>query len=59
MYGQSGRGQVRVQPNSVGIDGQGKAERSISPRGYGKLGTMELVEPGSAVVDEDGLAVDW
>jgi hypothetical protein len=30
-----------------------------SPRGYGELGTVEQVEPGSAVVDEGGLAVAW
>jgi hypothetical protein len=29
-----------------------------SQRGYGELGTVELVEPGSAV-DEDGLVVPW
>jgi hypothetical protein len=38
----------------------GEAERSIAPRGgYGELGTVEQVEPGSAVADEVGLAVGW
>jgi hypothetical protein len=38
----------------------GGAERSIVPSGrYGELGTVEQVEPGSAVVDEGGLAVAW
>jgi hypothetical protein len=30
-----------------------------SQREYRKLGTVEQVEPGSAVVDEGGLAVAW
>ena len=36
----------------------GEAGRSITPSGgYGELGTVEEVEPGSAVLDEGGLAV--
>jgi hypothetical protein len=36
----------------------GEAEWSITPSGgYGELGTVEQVEPGSAVLDEGGLAV--
>jgi|ERR1700722_18592654 hypothetical protein len=59
MYRQSGRGQVRVHLNSVGIDGRAR-RRSIAPSGgYGELGTVEQVEPGSAVVDEGGSAVAW
>jgi hypothetical protein len=30
-----------------------------SQRGYGELETVEQVGPGSAVVDEGGLAVAW
>jgi hypothetical protein len=30
-----------------------------SQRGYGELGTAGQVEPRSAVVDGDGLAVAW
>jgi hypothetical protein len=30
-----------------------------SQRGYEELGTVEQVEPGSAMVDEGGLAVAW
>ena len=30
-----------------------------SQREYGELGAVEQVEPGSAVVDEGGLAVAW
>src|SRR5271154_3101513 len=30
-----------------------------SQRDYGELGAVEQVEPGSAVVDEGGLAVAW
>ena len=30
-----------------------------SQRWYGELGTVELVEPGSGVVDEGGLAQAW
>ena len=30
-----------------------------SQRGYGELGAVEQVEPGSAVADESGLAVAW
>ena len=30
-----------------------------SQRGYGEVGAMEQVEPGSVVVDEGGLAVAW
>lgn len=28
-------------------------------QGYGELGTMELVEPEYAIVDDGGLAVAW
>ena len=35
----------------------GEAERLIAPSG--ELGAVEQVEPGSAVVDEGGLAVAW
>jgi hypothetical protein len=51
-----GQGQVRLQSNSVGIDDRARRERSIiSSGGYGELGTMDLVEPESAVVDDRGL----
>jgi len=30
-----------------------------SQRWHGEFGTVELVEPGSAVVDDGGLAVAW
>jgi hypothetical protein len=39
--------------------GRGGTVDSSQRGGYGELGTVEQVEPGSAVVDEGGLAVAW
>ena len=60
MYRQSGQGRVRVPSQLAWNRWSAEAERSIAPSGgYGELETVEQVEPGSAVVDEGGLAVAW
>ena len=56
MCKQSSQGQVRFQPNSVGIDDQARRDDREFPKVVWGTRTVGLIEPASVVVDGGGSA---